>query len=857
MSFEKFTDKARKVLVLAQDEARALHQPYVGTEHILLGLIQEKDGLAAQALERLGVAYDAVVKGIREVASIDEGADVSGHLSFTPRVKRVLENSLREAMQMGQSYISTEHLLLGIVRENEGTALDVLSRLGVKGDDIRTALNDLVGQSPVYAGRNPFEAAGTVPDSALKEFGTDLTQKARDGKLDPVIGRAGEIERVMQILSRRQKNNPLLIGEPGVGKTAVAEGLAQLIVSNQVPDILRGKRLITLDVSALVAGSKYRGEFEDRLKKCIKEVKDAGDIILFIDEMHTLIGAGSAEGSIDAAAILKPPLSRGEIQVIGATTIDEYRKHLEKDSALERRFQPITVDEPNEEQALRIMEGLRDRYEAHHQVHFTDEALQAAVTLSDRYIQDRFLPDKAIDVIDEAGARMRIRNMTLPDELREMDDKLRQIRSDKDKAIAEQDFERAAKLRDQESAVKDERAAAEKKWAEDSQKSVHQVTAQDIADVVSMTTGVPVSNLTEAETEKLLRMEGVLHERVIGQEEAVTALSKAIRRSRAGLKDPKRPAGSFIFLGPSGVGKTELSKALAEFLFSSEDALISFDMSEYMEKHSVSRLVGSPPGYVGFDEGGQLTKAVRQRPYSVVLFDEIEKAHPDMFNILLQILEEGRLTDAQGRTVDFRNTVIIMTSNIGAREISAPTTLGFSPEGKAGLSDKEIRSRVMGEVKKLFRPEFLNRIDEIIVFKSLTQEQIVEIAKLMVADLRERLIAQNMTINLTDDAYKLIAKEGTDAAYGARPLRRAIQRLLEDPLSEELLEGKWTSGSVIQANVSEDGESLAFVPGTGSIPAPRKHDNIARDAELLLTNFDLGHAGVSGSGGSASGGAAD
>ena len=857
MSFEKFTDKARKVLVLAQDEARALHQPYVGTEHILLGLIQEKDGLAAQALERLGVAYDAVVKGIREVASIDEGADVSGHLSFTPRVKRVLENSLREAMQMGQSYISTEHLLLGIVRENEGTALDVLSRLGVKGDDIRTALNDLVGQSPVYAGRNPFEAAGTVPDSALKEFGTDLTQKARDGKLDPVIGRAGEIERVMQILSRRQKNNPLLIGEPGVGKTAVAEGLAQLIVSNQVPDILRGKRLLTLDVSALVAGSKYRGEFEDRLKKCIKEVKDAGDIILFIDEMHTLIGAGSAEGSIDAAAILKPPLSRGEIQVIGATTIDEYRKHLEKDSALERRFQPITVGEPNEEQALRIMEGLRDRYEAHHQVHFTDEALQAAVMLSDRYIQDRFLPDKAIDVMDEAGARMRIRNMTLPDELREMDDKLRQIRSDKDKAIAEQDFERAAKLRDQESAVKDERVAAEKKWAEDSQKSVHQVTAQDIADVVSMTTGVPVSNLTEAETEKLLRMEGVLHERVIGQEEAVTALSKAIRRSRAGLKDPKRPAGSFIFLGPSGVGKTELSKALAEFLFSSEDALISFDMSEYMEKHSVSRLVGSPPGYVGFDEGGQLTKAVRQRPYSVVLFDEIEKAHPDVFNILLQILEEGRLTDAQGRTVDFRNTVIIMTSNVGAREISAPTTLGFSPEGKAGLSDKEIKSRVMGEVKKLFRPEFLNRIDEIIVFKSLMQEQIVEIAKLMVADLRERLIAQNMTINLTDDAYKLIAKEGTDAAYGARPLRRAIQRLLEDPLSEELLEGKWTSGSVIQANVSEDGESLAFVPGTGSIPAPRKHDNIARDAELLLTNFDLGHAGVSGSGGSASGGAAD
>ena len=860
MSFEKFTDKARKVLVLAQDEARALHQPYVGTEHILLGLIQEKDGLAAQALERLGVAYDAVVKGIREVASIDEGADVSGHLSFTPRVKRVLENSLREAMQMGQSYISTEHLLLGIVRENEGTALDVLSRLGVKGDDIRTALNDLVGQSPVYAGRNPFEAAGTVPDSALKEFGTDLTQKARDGKLDPVIGRAGEIERVMQILSRRQKNNPLLIGEPGVGKTAVAEGLAQLIVSNQVPDILRGKRLLTLDVSALVAGSKYRGEFEDRLKKCIKEVKDAGDIILFIDEMHTLIGAGSAEGSIDAAAILKPPLSRGEIQVIGATTIDEYRKHLEKDSALERRFQPITVGEPNEEQALRIMEGLRDRYEAHHQVHFTDEALQAAVTLSDRYIQDRFLPDKAIDVMDEAGARMRIRNMTLPDELREMDDKLRQIRSDKDKAIAEQDFERAAKLRDQESAVKDERAAAEKKWAEDSQKSVHQVTAQDIADVVSMTTGVPVSNLTEAETEKLLRMEGVLHERVIGQEEAVTALSKAIRRSRAGLKDPKRPAGSFIFLGPSGVGKTELSKALAEFLFNSEDALLSFDMSEYMEKHSVSRLVGSPPGYVGFDEGGQLTKAVRQKPYSVVLFDEIEKAHPDVFNILLQILEEGRLTDAQGRTVDFRNTVIIMTSNVGAREIAQTTPLGFSGNDHAGLSDKEIKSRVMAEMKKLFRPEFLNRIDEIIVFKSLTDEQIAQIVELMVADLRERMIAQNMSINLTPAATKLIAKEGTDTTFGARPLRRAIQRLLEDPLSEQILEGKWQSGSIVDVDVDESGENLEFKQGSGVVPAPRKRDSIARDAELLLTNYDLGHAGLpsAGSGGgTASGGAAD
>ena len=860
MSFDKFTDRARKVLVLAQDEARGLHQPYVGTEHILLGLIQEKEGLAAQALERLNIKYDAVVQAIRQVVTIDESADVSGHLSFTPRVKRVLENSLREAMQMGQSYISTEHLLLGIVREGEGTALDVLGRLGVKGDDIRGALNDLVGQSPVYAGRSAFDAMGPSPDSMLKEFGTDLTKKASDGKLDPVIGRAGEIERVMQVLSRRQKNNPLLIGEPGVGKTAVVEGLAQLIVANQVPDLLRNKRLFTLDVSALVAGSKYRGEFEDRLKKCIKEVQDAGDIILFIDEMHTLIGAGSAEGSIDAAAILKPPLSRGEIQVIGATTIDEYRKHLEKDSALERRFQPITVGEPNEEQAIRILGGLRDRYEAHHQVHFTDEALQAAVEMSDRYIQDRFLPDKAIDVIDEAGARMRIRNMTLPKELRDLDDKLREVRSKKDKAIGAQDFETAAELRDKESKLKTEREQAEKKWEEDTSKQVSQVTVKDIADVVSMTTGVPVSNLTEAETEKLLRMESVLHERVIGQDEAVTALSKAIRRSRAGLKDPKRPAGSFIFLGPSGVGKTELSKALAEFLFNSEDALLSFDMSEYMEKHSVSRLVGSPPGYVGFDEGGQLTKAVRQKPYSVVLFDEIEKAHPDVFNILLQILEEGRLTDAQGRTVDFRNTVIIMTSNVGAREIAQTTPLGFSGNDHAGLSDKEIKSRVMAEMKKLFRPEFLNRIDEIIVFKSLTDEQIAQIVELMVADLRERMIAQNMSINLTPAATKLIAKEGTDTTFGARPLRRAIQRLLEDPLSEQILEGKWQSGSIVDVDVDESGENLEFKQGSSVVPAPRKRDSIARDAELLLTNYDLGHAGLpsAGSGGgTASGGAAD
>ncbi len=843
MSFEKFTDKARKVLVLAQDEARALHQPYVGTEHVLLGLIQEKEGLAAQALDHLNITYEGVVQTIRQVVTIDENADVSGHLAFTPRVKRVLENSLREAMQMGQSYISTEHLLLGIVREGEGTALEVLGRMGISGDDVRASLNDLVGQTAVYAGRNSFDPLSGSSDSMLDEFGTDLTKKAKDGKLDPVIGRAAEIERVMQILSRRQKNNPLILGEPGVGKTAIAEGLAQLIVANQVPDILRNKRLITLDVSALVAGSKYRGEFEERLKKVIKEVMDAGDVLLFIDEIHTIIGAGSAEGSIDAAAILKPPLSRGEIQIIGATTLDEYRKHLEKDSALERRFQPLTINEPNEEQAVRIMEGLRDRYEEHHQVHFTDEALQAAVSLSNRYIQDRYLPDKAIDVLDEAGARMRIRNMTVPEEMKELDDKLRHVRAEKDKAIGDQNFERAAQLRDDEQRLKEEREEAEKKWEEDASKVVQQVSMEDIADVVSMSTGVPVSNLTEAETEKLLRMESVLHERVIGQNEAVTALSKAIRRSRSGLKDPKRPAGSFIFLGPSGVGKTELSKTLAEFLFNSEDALLSFDMSEYMEKHSVSRLVGSPPGYVGFDEGGQLTKAVRQRPYSVVLFDEIEKAHPDVFNILLQILEEGRLTDAQGRTVDFRNTVIIMTSNVGARDIAQSTPLGFAASGSAGLSDKEIRTRVMSEVKKTFTPEFLNRIDEIIVFKSLTEDEIGQIVDLIVADLRERMIAQNMTINLSDEARRYVAKEGTDVTYGARPLRRAVQRLLEDPLSEQILEGRWTPGSVIDVDF-EDGE-IVFNEGTGSIPAPRKRDSIAREAELLLTDFDLGDTGAS------------
>jgi len=854
MSFDKFTDKARKVLVLAQEEARALHQPYVGTEHVLLALLKEKEGLAAQALDHLGVTYEATLTCVQQLIKGDASADVSGHLSFTPRVKRVLENSLREAMQMGKSYISTEHLLLGIVREGEGTAIDVLCKLGVEGDAIRSSLNDMVGQSAVFAGATNFDPNAGASDSMLKEFGVDLTKKAKDGKLDPVIGRAGEIERVMQILSRRQKNNPLLIGEPGVGKTAIAEGLAQLIVADQVPDIIRNMRIVTLDVSALVAGSKYRGEFEERLKKCIKEVEQAGDIILFIDELHTLIGAGAAEGSIDAAAILKPPLSRGEIQIIGATTLDEYRKHLEKDSAFERRFQTVMVKEPSEEQTVRILEGLRDRYEAHHHVHFTDDALRAAVSLSDRYIQDRFLPDKAIDVLDEAGARMRIRNMVLPEEVQKIADELRNVRTQKDDAIAKQDFKRADILHEKEVELVAKRDEARKAWEEKNSNTINEVAVEDVADVVSMTTGVPVSNLTEAETEKLLRMEQVLHERVIGQDEAVTALSKAIRRSRSGLKDPKRPGGSFIFLGPSGVGKTELSKALAEFLFNSEDALISFDMSEYMEKHSVSRLVGSPPGYVGYDEGGQLTTAVRQRPYSVVLFDEIEKAHPDVFNILLQILEEGRLTDSQGRVVDFRNTVIIMTSNVGAREITATTPLGFTSSANGGMDDKEMKQRVMGEVKKLFRPEFLNRIDEIIVFKSLTEEEIVKIVDLMIADLRERLIEQNMSINLTPEASRFVAKEGTDLSFGARPLRRAIQRLIEDPLSEQLLEGRWSSGSVIDVDVEDD--KLVFNAGTGSIPAPRKRDTIAAEAELLLAGYDLGHAGISSRGGSSAGGQA-
>jgi ATP-dependent Clp protease ATP-binding subunit ClpC len=837
--FEKFTDKARKVMSLSQDEARNLGRMYVGTEHLLLALIKEGEGVAAQALAKLDVTYDETLLTVKEL-STDDGEPVpGGHIPFTPRAKRVLEDAYRETMTHGQTYIATEHLLLGIVAEGNGRAMEALGRMGVSGDAVRNAVNELIANKkdesradssqpgngprmdPSFMGMGGPQDGSTGEDgSMLEQFGRNLTKQAAEGKLDPVIGRDREIERVMQVLARRQKNNPLILGDPGVGKTAIVEGLAQLVESGNVPDILRGRQIWTLDIASLVAGSKYRGEFEERMKKVIKEVEDNKNVILFIDEIHTIMGAGSAEGSVDAAAILKPPLSRGEIQVIGATTADEYRKRFEKDSALERRFQPVNVGEPSPEDTLQILHGLQSRYEKHHHVKYTEEALSAAVSLSDRYVQDRFLPDKAIDLIDEAGARTRIHKMTLPPELAQVEEQLRDIKARKGKAAQAQEFEEAARLRDQERELTAKKDELEQAWREKQDQNVVTVTEKDIADVVSDITGVPVSNLTEAEASKLLRCEEALHQRVVGQEEAVSAVSRAIRRSRSPLKDPRRPGGSFIFLGPSGVGKTELAKALAEFLFGSEDALITFDMSEFMEKHTVSKLVGAPPGYVGYDEGGELTKAVRRRPYSVVLFDEIEKAHPDVFNVLLQILDEGRLTDGQGRHVDFSNTVIIMTSNIGARDIAQTTSFGFTGSSN-GLSDKEINSRVMGELKKLFRPEFLNRVDEIVVFKSLTSQQLRGIVDLMVAELRNRLITNGMSIELTDAARDYVAKKGTDKIYGARPLRRAIQTLIEDPLSEELLEGKWVAGDIIQVDATGEGEDekLTFAKGEGEIPA--------------------------------------
>jgi ATP-dependent Clp protease ATP-binding subunit ClpC len=810
--FERFTEKARRVVVYAQEEARMLNQNYIGTEHLLLGLIREQDGIAAKALESLDISLEDVRQQVEEL--IGRGTYVpTGHIPFTPRAKKVLELSLREALQLGHSYIGTEHVLLGLIREGEGVAAQVLLNLGADLEKVRSAVIQLLGG---HYGRQaePGEErrAGRGADqSLLDEFGRNLTRAATDGKLDPVVGREQEIERVMQILSRRTKNNPVLIGEPGVGKTAVVEGLAQRIAQDEVPETIRGKQLYTLDLAALVAGSKYRGEFEDRLKKLMKEIRERGDIILFVDEMHTLVGAGAAEGAIDAASIIKPALARGELQTIGATTLDEYRKYVEKDPALERRFQPIMVGEPSVAETIEILYGLRDRYEAHHRVSITDAAVEAAAQLADRYISDRFLPDKAIDLIDEAGSKMRIKMMTAPPGVREIDERLKQVRQEKEAAIEAQEFEKAAALRDREKQVIAEKRTMEEEWRAPEVQRVVEVTEREIADIVSMWTGIPVASLTEEETQKLLRMETSIHERIVGQDEAVTAVSRAIRRTRAGLKDPSRPAGSFIFLGPSGVGKTELAKALAEFLFGSEDALISLDMSEYMEKHTVSRLVGSPPGYVGFDEGGQLTEAVRRRPYSVVLFDEIEKAHPDVFNVLLQIFEEGRLTDAQGRKVDFRNVIVILTSNLGARDIVKGQTIGFSVQQSGALAYEALKERVTGELKKVFKPEFLNRVDEVIVFHDLVAEEIQAIVDLMFERLRDQLLAQGVGIQLTAAARELLAREGFDPALGARPLRRAIQRLVEDPLSEQLLAGEWPAGQVVVVAV-EDG-AIVFQRG--------------------------------------------
>ncbi len=812
--FERFTEKARRVVVYAQEEARMLNQNYIGTEHLLLGLIREQDGIAAKALESLSISLEDVHQQVEDL--IGKGTFVpTGHIPFTPRAKKVLELSLREALQLGHNYIGTEHILLGLIREGEGVAAQVLLNLGADLEKVRSAVIQLLSGHYGKPAEAAEERRGGGSTSLLDEFGRNLTRLAKEGKLDPVIGRSTEIERVMQILSRRTKNNPVLIGEPGVGKTAVAEGLAQAINADEVPETIKDKNLYTLDLAALVAGSKYRGEFEDRLKKVMKEIRERGDVILFVDEMHTLVGAGAAEGAIDAASIIKPALARGELQTIGATTLDEYRKYVEKDPALERRFQPIMVGEPSVSETIEILRGLRDRYEAHHRVSITDGALDAAANLADRYISDRFLPDKAIDLIDEAGSKMRIKMMTAPPDVKEIEDRLRRVRGEKEAAIEAQEFEKAASLRDKEKTILTEKRAMEEEWLKPDNRRLVEVTEKEIAEVVSMWTGVPVTALTEEETAKLLRMEASLHESIVGQDEAVTAVSKAIRRARAGLKDPRRPAGSFIFLGPSGVGKTELSKALAAFLFGSRDAAIQLDMSEYMEKHTVSRLIGSPPGYVGFDEGGQLTEQVRRKPYSVILFDEIEKAHPDVFNVLLQILEEGRLTDAQGRKVDFKNAIIIMTSNVGARDIVKTKSLGFTSTPEGGLTYGDVKDRVTGELKKMFRPEFLNRVDEVIVFHDLSSEEIKQIVDLMVAHLRDQLLAKGVGITLSDEARVVLAAEGFDSTLGARPLRRAIQRMLEDPLSEQILAGQWGSGEIIEVYADEG--ALAFRRGEGTV----------------------------------------
>ena len=822
--FERFTDRARRVVVLAQDEARALNHNYIGTEHLLLGLIHEGEGVAAKALESMDVTLDKARAQVVEIIGEGQSAP-SGHIPFTPRAKKVLELSLREALQLSHNYIGTEHILLGLLREGEGVAVQALGNLDVDLAALRQAVMQLLSgydaKETVGSGASALKEGTPSGSAILDQFGRNLTQAAREGKLDPVIGRSKEMERVMQILSRRTKNNPVLIGEPGVGKTAVVEGLSQAIVHGDVPETLRDKQLYSLDMGSLVAGSRYRGDFEERLKKVLKEVRTRGDIILFIDEIHTLVSAGAAEGAVDAASILKPMLARGELQTIGATTLEEYRK-IEKDAALERRFQPVQVDQPTIEQAIQILKGLRDRYESFHRVIITDEAIEAAVKFSDRYINDRYLPDKAIDLVDEAGARLRIRRMTAPPELREIDERIAEVKREKESAIDAQDFERAAALRDDERRLGSERAAKEQAWKNGDLDQVAEVDENLIAEVLAMSTGIPVVKLTEAESTKLLNMEAELHKRIVGQNKAIEALSKSIRRTRAGLKDPKRPGGSFIFAGPTGVGKTELAKALAEFLFDDEDALIQLDMSEFAEKHTVSRLFGAPPGYVGYDEGGQLTEKVRRRPFSVVLFDEVEKAHPDIFNSLLQILEDGHLTDAQGRVVDFKNTVIIMTTNLGSKDIGKSVATGFQSTESGTMDYEEMKAHVNRELKQHFRPEFLNRVDDLIVFPQLSKPEVRQIVDLMIARLDKRLVEQNLSIELTDAAKELLADRGFDPVLGARPLRRAVQRDIEDALSEKILFGEIATGSHILVDAQGEGLLGEFtftsIPGAARLP---------------------------------------
>jgi ATP-dependent Clp protease ATP-binding subunit ClpC len=805
MMFGRFTERAQKVLALAQEEAVRLGHNNIGTEHILLGLIRESEGIAAKALIALNLGLEKIQDEVESL--IGRGQEQPTNIAYTPRAKKVIELSMDEARKLGHTYVGTEHILLGLIREGEGVAARVLNNLGVSLNKARQQVLQLLGSSEVVSSNHGSPANVNTP--TLDGLARDLTAFAKEGHLDPVIGRSKEIERVIQVLSRRTKNNPVLIGEPGVGKTAVAEGLAQKIINNEIPETLRDKRVMTLDMGSVVAGTKYRGEFEDRLKKIMDEIRTAGNIILFIDELHTLIGAGGAEGAIDASNILKPALARGELQCIGATTLDEYRKYIEKDAALERRFQPIQVDEPTKEEAVQILFGLRDRYEAHHRVKITDEAVLEAVKLSDRYITDRFLPDKAIDLIDEAGSKVRLRSYTVPPSLKQMESKLEDVRKEKDSAVQSQEFEKAASLRDKEQKLREELDLTKNEWKEKQGRTDSEVTPEDIAQIVASWTGIPVSQLKEEETERLLKMESILHERVIGQDEAVKSVSRAIRRARAGLKDPKRPMGSFIFLGPTGVGKTELARALAGAMFGDENAVIRIDMSEYMEKHSTSRLVGAPPGYVGYEEGGQLTEKVRRKPYSVVLLDEIEKAHPEVFNILLQVLEDGRLTDSKGRTVDFRNTLIIMTSNVGAEMIKKNSSLGFTASNDGGKDYTNMKEKVLAELKKSFRPEFLNRIDESIVFHSLDEEHILRIVSLMAEDLRLRLKEQEIDFVLSDEAKKFLAKAGFDPTYGARPLRRAIQKHIEDHLSEELLKGNISKGDALTFEV-KDGELVVL-----------------------------------------------